>query len=270
MVAGAAADPFAEEKIVGAAPAATVQAPEDDEPADAWDASESSDDESAAWDSRTGSGTSNKAGAAGAGAGIAAASKRGTVKGLWAAAAAPHPKPASKLPAPEPEPDPELNPETELLRILSKGGPVVGAEEDAVTCHLNALHRGKLAESTDASNGEGGGGGKKKSKRMDKQIEGAFEMAVSEGSLGVTLLRLLFHSQDNQPTGVLAWLKTSSHTALLQRLCPSPADQQMLWSWCVSKLDELPPVLSWLGEKSPNAASKLLLLLYNEDVVEVG
>merc|ERR1712146_69087 len=140
-------------------------------------------------------------------------------------------------------------------------GPVVGAEEDVVTCHLNTLHRGKLAE-TDASIREGGGGGKKKkNKRINEQIEGAFKKAASEDSLAVTLLRLVFHSHDNQPTGVLAWLKTSSHTALLQRLCPSPADQQIVWSWCAGSLDELPSTLSWLGEKSPTAASKLLLLL---------
>ena len=259
MVSGAAADPFAEEKAAAAAAAAasTMQAPEYEEPADAWDASESSDDESAAWGSR-----------AGKPAVSAAAPKKGTAKGLWAAKAAPPPPAPSKLPTPEPEPEtaPEPEPEPELLRILRQGGPAVGAEEDAVTRHLNALRRGETAETASTAREHSESGSKKKHK---KGTESAYEMAALDGGLGVTLLRLLFFSQDNSPSGVLAWLKNASHTALLQRLCPSPADQSMLWSWCASRLDGLPSTLSWVGDKSPNAASKLLLLLYNADVLEV-
>eukprot|EP01043_Picozoa_sp_COSAG02_P033352 COSAG02_NODE_2271_length_9264_cov_2.764539_4_plen_279_part_00 len=262
MVAGAAADPFAEEKAAAAAAGATtVQTQEDEGPADAWDASGSSDDDSAAWDSRAPDKAASKA---------AAAPKKAAVKGLWAVAAAPPPRPKSKLSTPEPEPEPALKaPQSELLRILGKGGPAAGAEEDEVTRHLNALHRGNPAESTSAAREDGEIAGKKKNKKKDKGTEDAFEMAAFDGSVGVTLLRLLFLSQENKPTGVMAWLKNPSHTALLQRLCPSPVDQSMLWSWCASRLDELPPALTWLGDKSPNAASKLLLLLYNADILDV-
>lgn len=266
VVAGAEADPFAEEKAAEAAAVATaVQASHDEDPADAWDASGSSDDDSAAWDSRAADTSGSKANAA-----AASVAKTAAVKASWAAAAAPPPKSKSKLSTPEPEPEPALEePQTELLRILGKGGPASGAEEDEVTRHLNALHGANPAETASAGREGGESAGKKKNKKKDKGAEDAFEMATLDGSVGVTLLRLLFLSQEDQPTGVLAWFKKPSHAALLQRLCPSPIDQSMLWGWCASRLDELPPTLSWLGEKSPNAASKLLLLLYNADILEV-
>ena len=264
MVSGAAADPFAEEKAAAAAAAAAsaMQVPEDEEPADAWDASESSDDdESTTWGSRAAGKHGSNATAV-----SAPAPKKGAAKGLWAAKAAPPPPPPSKLPTPEPEPETALEPEPELLRILRQGGPAAGAEEDAVTHYLNALRRGETAETASTARAHSESGSKKKHK---KGTESAFEMAALDGGLGVTLLRLLFLAQDNSPSGVLAWFKNASHTALLQRLCPSPADQSMLWNWCASRLDELPSTLSWVGDKSPNAASKLLLLLYNADVLEV-
>ena len=266
MVSGAAADPFAEEKAAAAAAAAAsaMQVPEDEEPADAWDASESSDDdESTTWGSRAAGKHGSNATAV-----SAPAPKKGAAKGLWAAKAAPPPPPPSKLPTPEPEPETALEPEPEpeLLRILRQGGPAAGAEEDAVTHYLNALRRGETAETASTARAHSESGSKKKHK---KGTESAFEMAALDGGLGVTLLRLLFLAQDNSPSGVLAWFKNASHTALLQRLCPSPADQSMLWNWCASRLDELPSTLSWVGDKSPHAASKLLLLLYNADVLEV-
>ena len=164
----------------------------------------------------------------------------------------------------------QLRLELELeLEIELGAGPAAGAEEDEVTRHLNALHCGNPAETAPAAREGGETVGKKKIKKKDKGAEDAYGMAALDGSVGVTLLRLLFLSQESKPTGVLAWLKIPSHTALMQRLCPSPVDQSMLWTWCASKLDELPPALAWLGDKSPNAASKLLLLLYNADILDV-
>eukprot|EP01043_Picozoa_sp_COSAG02_P079155 COSAG02_NODE_18167_length_956_cov_1.337223_1_plen_221_part_10 len=221
MMTGAEADPFAEEKAAAAAAVATtVQASQDEDPADAWDASGSSDDDSAAWDSRAADKSGSKANAA-----ATSVAKPAAVKGLWAAAAAPPPQSNSKLSTPEPEPEPMLEePQTELMRILGKGGPASGAEEDEVTRHLNTLHGANPAETASAGREGGESAGKRKNKKKDKRAEDAFEMATLDGSVGVTLLRLLFLSQEDKPTGVLAWCKNPSHAALLQRLCPSPAD----------------------------------------------
>jgi hypothetical protein len=56
--------------------------------------------------------------------------------------------------------------------------------------HLNALH-----DPAGLSGGGGGGGGSKKKKEKDKRAAAALETAAKDGTLAVTLLRLLFQSQ---------------------------------------------------------------------------
>ena len=82
------------------------------------------------------------------------------------------------------------------------------------------------------------------------------------------LLSLLFEAHGDAVQPILAWAKRGHCAALLQRLAPAPADQAALWAWVAARLNELEAWVEGAAGKAPTPAAKLLLLLYNSDVLD--